>query len=710
MREQKGYQPEVYMLSSIKSSGKSKIKGFRKKSIWPSIIMFGIFIVLCFVLVAAFVGVFEMYVVDTKMNEISENVQHLGRMVTGRMREENLLDAVRNVGGYLKKEDDLCVTDEEYHVLLHIGETQLPDFGNTEPIRHLEEELFIPGVGIEIMDEAGIIPGRGIEIVDGKGSLVLPFRILWERTMRPLEKKDGIRNEEEWYKEVIYAADYWKEIPVGVKGYRVFYKDSLTLQRNDVIYMLAVVVIALIFLAIPIIFLFVNVLSTIVMQRRMIRLLYLDTTTGGRNWLYFVQYSKRILCRIRNCRNTYAVVNLHMDRYQDCCACYGVKAGEKLLENIDGFLQAKTGRGEIFARFSGADFGLLLRCDSAQEAEKRMKKMLAELIGIKQEGKLEYHAGIYIIQPVTGEKDNGMQSRRQLDPDQIYHYASTARATLDGKDGQHIRMFDQQILDEYLWKHKVEDSMEMALVNKEFQIYLQPKYSPVAGKIVGAEALVRWLSPTDGLIPPKRFIPILEENGFITKLDDYMISGVARLQSEWKLQGKKMIPVSVNVSRANFTKENLAEHICHLVDGYGADHAGIELEVTESAFFGDKDRLQKIIRELKMYGFHISMDDFGAGYSSLNSLKDLPIDVLKLDMEFFRSGQDRDSRKRGEIVVTKAIQLAKNLNMKIVAEGIERKEQVDFLAAQGCDMIQGFYYAKPMTIQEFDERIGQEQG
>ena len=124
--------------------------------------------------------------------------------------------------------------------------------------------------------------------------------------------------------------------------------------------------------------------------------------------------------------------------------------------------------------------------------------------------------------------------------------------------------------------------------------------------------------------------------------------------------------------------------------------------MTESAFFGDKDMLQRIIKELKVYGFSISMDDFGAGYSSLNSLKDLPIDVLKLDMEFFRG---EDVEKRGEIVVKETIQLAKNLNMKIVAEGIERKDQVEFLADQGCDMIQGFYYAKPMTVQEFDRRV-----
>ncbi len=271
-----------------------------------------------------------------------------------------------------------------------------------------------------------------------------------------------------------------------------------------------------------------------------------------------------------------------------------------------------------------------------------------------------------------------------------------------GKDGEYLKVFDQQILQEQLWKNKVEETMEAALLNGEFKLYLQPKFDPVTEKIVGAEALVRWISPEDGMIPPNRFIPVFEENGFITKLDDYMILAVAKLQSEWKLKGQKQVPVSVNISRVNFVKEDLAAHICHLVDSYGADHAGIELELTESAVFGNKERLMQILKELKLCGFSISMDDFGTGYSSLNSLKDLPIDVLKLDMDFFRG---EDEQQRGEIVVKETIRLAQALHLKIVAEGIEKKEQVEFLAEQGCDMIQGFYFAKPMPVEEFNERI-----
>ena len=482
----------------------------------------------------------------------------------------------------------------------------------------------------------------------------------------------------------------------------MYYKDSLIILQKNVFFMNLAILAELLMLSVPTILLFVNVLSSIRMQKRMISLLYQDSVTGGKNWCYFLEQSRKILCRLRNTNHTYAVVNLHMIRYQDYCACNGVREGEALLKKISGFLQVNMDRGETFARFARADFGLLLRCADAQQCQKRLKKMLVELTGVKKDKMMSFSAGIYLLRPAANRKS---LQRRQIDINQTYHFASAARDSMRGKEGEYMKVFDQQILQEQLWKHKVEEKMEAALLNGEFQLYLQPKYHPVTEKILGAEALVRWISEEDGMIPPNRFIPVFEENGFITRLDDYMISEVAKLQSEWKINGQKQIPVSVNISRVHFVKEDLAEHICHLVDGYGADHALIELELTESAFFGNKKLLQTILKKLKMCGFCLAIDDFGAGYSSLNSLKDLPIDVLKLDMDFFRG---EDTLQRGEIVVKETIRLAKALDMKIVAEGIEKKEQVEFLAEQGCDMIQGFYFAKPMPADQFNQIMKRE--
>lgn len=303
--------------------------------------------------------------------------------------------------------------------------------------------------------------------------------------------------------------------------------------------------------------------------------------------------------------------------------------------------------------------------------------------------KMYFGVGVYLVQP--GEND----------VEQLYNNAMIA-CEMSGEEAEgKIAYFDVEMNNQKLWERKVEDDMERALINREFQVYLQPKISTKEEVLGGAEALVRWIHPTEGFIPPNRFIPIFEKNGFILKLDDYMLEEIAKVQAGWLAEGRTLVPISVNVSRAHFTREDLAEHICAIVDKYQVPHDVIELELTESAFFDDKKVLLNTVQKLRKAGFQVSMDDFGAGYSSLNSLKELKIDVLKIDADFFRGAE---AEERGLFIVSKVIELAKKLNMKIVAEGIESKEQVEFLTGQDCDLIQGYFYAKPMPVAEFAQK------
>ncbi len=267
--------------------------------------------------------------------------------------------------------------------------------------------------------------------------------------------------------------------------------------------------------------------------------------------------------------------------------------------------------------------------------------------------------------------------------------------------------FDESLVEEQIWLDKVQEKQQSALDNEEFIVYYQPKYDPSTNELRGAEALIRWNSPEYGFLSPGKFIPIFENNGFITEIDHYMLRHVAGDQKKWLDAGYDCVPVSVNVSRAHFIESDLAEQIRDIVDETGTPHEYIEIELTESAFFDDKVALLNTIGKLKNYGFAVSMDDFGSGYSSLNSLKDLPLDVLKLDAEFFRGDS---SDERAKIVVSEAIKLGKSLDMHIVAEGVEIKEQVDFLAGEGCDMIQGYYFAKPMPKEEYEARMQRQQG
>ena len=294
------------------------------------------------------------------------------------------------------------------------------------------------------------------------------------------------------------------------------------------------------------------------------------------------------------------------------------------------------------------------------------------------------------------------QKRYIPDIDLLYNNACSAELSLGESGESAIAFFDSKLVEEEKWINTVTERQNKAIANEEFLVYYQPKYDPRTSELRGAEALIRWNAPDMGLVPPGKFIPIFEESGFITHIDDYMLIHVARDQRRWLNEGRKCVPVSVNVSRAHFGQYDLAEYICGLIDREGCPHSLLEIELTESAFFDDENAMIKTINRLKELGFLVSMDDFGSGYSSLNSLKDMPLDILKLDAGFFRGSEDNP---RTEIVVSEAIRLAKSLNMKTVAEGVEEKSTVDFLANEGCDMIQGYYFAKPVQPVQYVQPV-----
>lgn len=678
-------------MSSVKEKTFRKLK---RKRIWPSIVVFVVFVVSCILAVTVFLQFIALYIMGTKVVHHYEETQRVSDALDQLMAGgRTFSEAVNEMQQYIADGRDLYVLDQNQNMVFRTGDSE-PDF----------EMMLEFQVGREFVAVADNKSSFTWE--QGLGTVLnVPVEDVFGRVFEPGEDGETLA---QWLDETIICQAYWLQASLKDEAYDLYVKCDIQFKRQDIVYVCFFGVIALVFLLIPVILLFINTIRSIVTQQKMTRLFYLDAVTGGRNWLYFHTGAERVLTRLYSKKKAYAVVNLHLERYQNYCACYGVKAGEELLEAMDGFLRVRVVKDELYARHEGADFGMLLRCEGENEEErqencrKRIRSLLAELTGLKPEKKIHFHAGITMIPPYAAEDDKWYRARKNVDINQLYTYANAARIATGYGEEQRVTFFDHEMLGRQLWERWVEDTMEAALRNEEFQVYLQPKYSPVNAKMVGAEALVRWVSPKEGLIAPCRFIPIFEETGFITRLDDYMISHVAKLQAEWTIQGKKMVPVSINVSRAHFAQEGLAEHICQLVDAYGPKHELIELEVTESAFFDDKDILVETVRQLRAYGFHVSMDDFGAGYSSLNSLKDIPIDVLKLDGEFFR-GDDDDGR--GQIVVKEAIQLARNLNMRVVAEGIEKKEQVDFLAGQGCDMIQGFYFAKPMPVAEFEEKV-----
>ena len=465
--------------------------------------------------------------------------------------------------------------------------------------------------------------------------------------------------------------------------------QNVTLNFNDIFSVVVCATLVAIIIAIFVLYYLISFISLIFNMRKINKIIYTDMVTGGPNWIYFEKKGNSILKKNRHSGKNYAVIHLRMRKYRSYCTCFGVKEGEALIEKYYDILKKKIKRKELLAHRENAHFGLLLTYESREQLVTRIKEMEVALDTISPNIKLYFGVGIYLTE--KGDKDI----------EQLYNNALLACDLPEDEAESKIAFFDIEMNNQRIWERKVEDDLDRALANKEFQVYLQPKIQTSEETLAGAEALVRWIHPQDGFIPPNKFIPILEKNGFITKLDDYMLEEVAALQARWIAEGRKIVPISVNVSRAHFTRTDLAEHICAIVDKYNTPHDVIELELTESAFFDDKNLLLNTVKQLRQAGFSVSMDDFGAGYSSLNSLKELQIDVLKIDADFFRGA---DAQERGLLIVSEVIDLAKKLDMKIVAEGIESREQVDFLTEQQCDLIQGYFFAKPMPVTEFVEK------
>ena len=428
-------------------------------------------------------------------------------------------------------------------------------------------------------------------------------------------------------------------------------------------------------------------------QQSNLRLYFRDTVTHGNNWNYFVFMGERILRSRRFQNNNYAVVHLVFVKYRNYVVCHSVEDGEELLRQVYDLINYTVARDEICVRSTTSNFALLLRYSTAENLKERLEALINSLSRISGDHDFTFQAGVSLV---------SSSHRKSPDIETDYNKACTARETFNDSEESGVVFFDKKLLDDRRWEELVSENSRLAIRNEEFQVYYQPKYDPNNDTLKGAEALIRWDSPEFGFISPGKFIPIFEKNGFITQIDHYMISHVARDQARWIKEGYKCVPVSVNVSRAHFVENDLAEQIRDMVDKEGAPRNLIEIELTESAFFDDKKALVGTILKLKEYGFSVSMDDFGSGYSSLNSLKDMPLDILKLDAEFFRG---EEAENRGRLVVSETIKLAKSLQMKTVAEGVEEKELVDFLAESGCDMIQGYFYAKPMPGAEYEDRM-----
>ncbi|MFA6948522.1 MAG: EAL domain-containing protein, partial [Eubacteriales bacterium] len=416
----------------------------------------------------------------------------------------------------------------------------------------------------------------------------------------------------------------------------------------------------------------------------------LDELTGLYNKTYFQKKARELI--LEHPDEKYNMFYLDIERFKVVNDTFGAQAGDNLLCHIAANLSEIVGENGICARFNADDFYIFNSSTEALREEELISLISGNRL-LPHNMNVKLRCGIYeaddIALPVSV-----MCDRAQL-----------AAETIKGKYDRYIAYYDDSLRRRILVEQEISEQMEGALRDGQFHVYYQPKYELCSGRIAGAEALVRWKHPEHGMIPPGKFIPLFEKNGFITTLDMYIWEKVCLDLVELRESGLSQVPVSVNVSRADIYDSSLTDTLTGLVEKYKIPCGLLHLEITESAYAEDPEHIISVVSRLREYGFTIEMDDFGSGYSSLNMLSEMPIDVLKLDTRFI---QREATKAAGKGILSFIISLAKWLGLSVVAEGVENLEQIITLKTMDCDYVQGFYYAHPMPKADFFSLLASE--
>ena len=440
----------------------------------------------------------------------------------------------------------------------------------------------------------------------------------------------------------------------------------------------------------------VKIINTSVLQ---LRVRYINNLITNRDLLtnawnmnkFSIVANERI---IKNNRNK-ALVTLDIKNFKFINSEYGYNYGNSVLISIANLLHQYINQQECFARLDSDTFILLLFYTDIEYLEKRLTSLLYKVgrCSMVHEYKSELICmmGIYLIE----DKEN----KTFLE---MIDCANMARKSIKDLHRSSYKFFSNEVGSQNMKEHHLAQIMKQSLNREEFIIYYQPKINIQTHQCIGLEALVRWQRENE-IIQPNDFIPLFEKNHFILKLDNYVLEKVCQQLRKWIDEGFDPLPISVNLSRIHLEKKDIVFEISQLCNRYNIEKNLIELEITETAFLENEVvAIQKAI-ELKKAGFVLSMDDFGTGFSSLNLLKELPVDILKLDRTFFL----KEFKKREKIILINIIHMAKELNMDIVSEGIETAKQVEFLNEIGCDIAQGFYYSRPYPMEELQKKLWQ---
>lgn len=565
----------------------------------------------------------------------------------------------------------------------------------------------------ELLDKLSIKQQDGADMVaDTNGKIVLMADnfaaymegMNWEEFVQAGDSRKGRKSfEEELYlkgsavssaenqqgKEIYYAA-------TRVEAYDSFFVVRLT--SSDVVEaeikgsLLRLSVLTVLMVALMLLVGVFAVITYLRNRRAVYNAAYVDELTGISSKAKH-KIDAQILIDRQECK--YAYVTFDVDKFKYVNEMFGYEYGNTILIHIAKVLRLFAQKEELYARVSSDNFALLLKDEGTEEElSKRIHSLFQMILDYREPEEelsmcsLKFSCGVYRITERT-------------DINTVRANANLAREESKKRILEDIVYYNDELKNLKVEEKELEYDAEAALKNGEFLVYFQPKYNVETEKIIGAEALVRWNHPIRGMLSPGQFVPLFELNGFIIPLDLYVLDQVCCLIEYWKKEGIPPICISVNLSRVHLIEENLVEQLIGVVEKHNVPREYIEFELTESAFYEETGTLLKIMAQIKDAGFRLSMDDFGSGYSSLNLLRTLPVDVLKLDRVFLEDCEEENNEAKGKRIVSHVISMAKDLKMDVLAEGVETKYQKEFLQNAKCDMIQGYYYARPMPVKEF---------
>lgn len=415
-----------------------------------------------------------------------------------------------------------------------------------------------------------------------------------------------------------------------------------------------------------------------------------DTLTGIPNVNRFYIDASSLIREDLSCQ--YAVISFDVDKFKLINDLFSMNTGDEVLKHIARSLQEILPAGTLYCRVHSDVFFICTPYTRRGDLIKLIERIRKRIYKNEYSFDINTSFGIYLV------KDTAVPINLMCDR------ASLAARTVKSSAVEFCAFYDEQYRDEIIKNTEIEMDMNQALADRQFVMYLQPKYNLGTGRICGAEVLARWKHPVKGLIQPNDFIPLFERNGFILKLDQYMWEQACRTLVDWREAGIETVPLSVNISRYHIKNNDLVRVWKNLIQKYNIPTSDLTLEITET-FFNDSEDLYIVLQQLQDMGFRLEVDDFGAGYSSLNMIRNVPVNTIKIDKNFLDQKLTTD---KGKIVISHTIAMAKDLQLNVVAEGVETKEHVDFLKETHCDVAQGFFFARPMPLEDFNRLLIEE--